>query len=268
MSHPLFHHFPAPTNHPLPARPVHPSSFILHPSPFPPRYYDKSPNEANFVVTAQSAKTCVSIPQRLRILARPNRHASPIPYQLPTVWMSFCTPVFSLNPEPPTLTPHPSPVPTMLYINPPLFSPGGNRVVNGGQRGGIREVNGSVLGVNRPQTNHPLGKTTHPPPLSVPPALLPSSFRPRHGFVIVTFVIRHSLLIASWSLLISASSWTRQVCAIPWRSTHSPRHRLQCYTPSHLPRTSAICLHCVSNFSTSSSLSIVAASLLALFGLG
>ena len=54
MSHPLFAHFPALTNHPLPARPVHPSS---------PRYYVKLPNEANSVVSAESAKTCVSIPR-------------------------------------------------------------------------------------------------------------------------------------------------------------------------------------------------------------
>ena len=36
MSYPLCGQFPASTNHPLPARPVHPSSFILHPSPFLP----------------------------------------------------------------------------------------------------------------------------------------------------------------------------------------------------------------------------------------
>ena len=56
----------------------------------------------------------------------------------------------------------PSRCTTIVYVNLPPHKSGGKWVVNGGQRGGIREVNGSVLGVNRPQTNRPRAKTSHP----------------------------------------------------------------------------------------------------------
>ena len=96
--------------------------------------------------------------------------------------------------------------PTICYVNLPPHKSGGKWVVNGGQRGGIREVNGSVLGVNRPQTNRPRAKTSHPPPLSAPPAVPPSSFPLRHAFVIVTFVIGHSLVIAHFRFVMATTT--------------------------------------------------------------